>query len=132
MMSFTLYCLCETLTSNCVGQTDPIEFVENICENMQLFPKQDFLTGDQLMFEYDPQVSITVIRILIQNQCSNLSCAEFTLSVNCLCCQVINAALSLLKPDRANLLLLSPENEGCCLLKEKWFGTCYSMEGTTL
>uniref|UniRef100_A0A3Q4GPZ7 Nardilysin b (N-arginine dibasic convertase) n=1 Tax=Neolamprologus brichardi TaxID=32507 RepID=A0A3Q4GPZ7_NEOBR len=81
-------------------QTDPIEFVENICENMQLFPKQDFLTGDQLMFEYDPQVSITVI----------------------------NAALSLLKPDRANLLLLSPENQGCCLLKEKWFGTCYSME----
>uniref|UniRef100_A0A669D404 Nardilysin b (N-arginine dibasic convertase) n=1 Tax=Oreochromis niloticus TaxID=8128 RepID=A0A669D404_ORENI len=77
-------------------QTDPIEFVENICENMQLFPKQDFLTGDQLMFEYDPQV--------------------------------INAALSLLTPDRANLLLLSPENEGCCPLKEKWFGTCYSME----
>ncbi|GLD69395.1 nardilysin, partial [Lates japonicus] len=36
-------------------QTDPIEFVENICENMQLFPKEDFLTGDQLMFEYDPQ-----------------------------------------------------------------------------
>lgn len=77
-------------------QTDPIEFVENICENMQLFPKQDFLTGDQLMFEYDPQV--------------------------------INAALSLLTPDRANLLLLSPENEGCCLLKEKWFSTCYSVE----
>uniref|UniRef100_A0A669BA48 Nardilysin b (N-arginine dibasic convertase) n=1 Tax=Oreochromis niloticus TaxID=8128 RepID=A0A669BA48_ORENI len=92
---FTVF-LCEMLTSDCVGQTDPIEFVENICENMQLFPKQDFLTGDQLMFEYDPQV--------------------------------INAALSLLTPDRANLLLLSPENEGCCPLKEKWFGTCYSME----
>uniref|UniRef100_A0A8C4NUC0 Nardilysin n=1 Tax=Dicentrarchus labrax TaxID=13489 RepID=A0A8C4NUC0_DICLA len=76
--------------------TDPIEFVENICENMQLFPKDDFLTGDQLMFEYDPQV--------------------------------ISAALSLLTPDRANLLLLSPENEGHCPLREKWFGTCYSME----
>nr|XP_046247004.1 nardilysin b [Scatophagus argus] len=77
-------------------QTDPIEFVENICENMQLFPKEDFLTGDQLMFEFDPQV--------------------------------ISAALSLLTPDRANLMLLSPENEGCCPLREKWFGTCYSME----
>ncbi|XP_076582903.1 nardilysin b [Chaetodon auriga] len=77
-------------------QTDPIEFVENICENMQLFPKEDFLTGDQLMFEYEPQV--------------------------------ISAALSLLTPDRANLLLLSPENEGHCPLREKWFGTCYSME----
>ncbi|XP_049443655.1 nardilysin-like [Epinephelus fuscoguttatus] len=77
-------------------QTDPIEFVENICENMQLFPKEDFLTGDQLMFEFDPQV--------------------------------ISAALSPLTPDRANLLLLSPENEGHCTLKEKWFGTSYSME----
>ncbi|KAM3876483.1 nardilysin b [Diretmus argenteus] len=77
-------------------QTDPIEYVENICENMQLFPKEDFLTGDQLMFDYDPQV--------------------------------IGAALSLLTPDRANLLLLSPENEGHCCLREKWFGTSYSVE----
>ncbi|KAK5623448.1 hypothetical protein CRENBAI_014232 [Crenichthys baileyi] len=77
-------------------QTDPVEFVENICENMQLFPKQDFLTGDQLMFHYDPQV--------------------------------IETALSLLTPLRANLLLLSPENEGRCPLREKWFGTSYNYE----
>lgn len=37
-------------------QTDPIEYVEDICENMQLFPKEDFLTGDQLLFEYSPEV----------------------------------------------------------------------------
>nr|XP_020483442.2 nardilysin-like [Labrus bergylta] len=42
--------------------------------------------------------------------------------------QVISAALSLLTPNRANLLLLSPENEGHCPLREKWFGTCYSKE----
>uniref|UniRef100_A0AAQ5YX27 Nardilysin a (N-arginine dibasic convertase) n=1 Tax=Amphiprion ocellaris TaxID=80972 RepID=A0AAQ5YX27_AMPOC len=42
--------------------------------------------------------------------------------------QVISAALDLLTPDRANLLLLSPENEGRCPLREKWFGTIYSME----
>ncbi|KAM4628663.1 nardilysin b [Polymixia lowei] len=77
-------------------QTDPIEYVENICENMQLFPKEDFLTGDQLMFEYNPQV--------------------------------ISAALSLLTPDRANLLLLSPEHEGLCPLRERWFSTCYNVE----
>ncbi|XP_030647113.1 nardilysin b [Chanos chanos] len=77
-------------------QTDPIEFVENICENMQLFPKEDFLTGDQLMFEYNEEV--------------------------------ISSALSLLTPEKANLLLLSPEHEGCCDLKEKWFGTQYSVE----
>eukprot|EP00066_Takifugu_rubripes_P010986 XP_003979301.1 PREDICTED: nardilysin-like [Takifugu rubripes] len=41
---------------------------------------------------------------------------------------VISAALSLLTPDRVNLLLLSPEHEGRCSLTEKWFGTSYSAE----
>ncbi|XP_051556043.1 nardilysin-like [Myxocyprinus asiaticus] len=77
-------------------QTDPIEYVEDICENMQLFPKEDFLTGDQLMFEFKPEV--------------------------------ISAPLNLLTPEKANLLLLSPEHEGQCPLKEKWFGTQYSVE----
>ncbi|XP_029900301.1 nardilysin [Myripristis murdjan] len=77
-------------------QTDPIEYVEDICENMQLFPKEDFLTGDQLMFEFNPEV--------------------------------ISAALSLLTPEKANLMLLSPEHEGQCPLREKWFGTQYSVE----
>uniref|UniRef100_A0A3B5M3S6 Nardilysin a (N-arginine dibasic convertase) n=1 Tax=Xiphophorus couchianus TaxID=32473 RepID=A0A3B5M3S6_9TELE len=75
---------------------DPIENVEDICECMQLFPKEDFLTGDHLMFEYNPEV--------------------------------IGAALSLLTPEKANLMLLSPEHEGQCPLREKWFGTQYSVE----
>uniref|UniRef100_A0AAQ4RPA4 Nardilysin a (N-arginine dibasic convertase) n=1 Tax=Gasterosteus aculeatus aculeatus TaxID=481459 RepID=A0AAQ4RPA4_GASAC len=82
-------------------QIDPIEYVEDICENMQLFPKEDFLTGDQLMFEFDPEVSSTL---------------------------VISGALSLLTPEKANLMLLSPEHEGQCPLREKWFGTQYSVE----
>ncbi|XP_037550907.1 nardilysin [Nematolebias whitei] len=77
-------------------QIDPIEYVEDICENMQLFPKEDLLTGDQLMFEYNPEV--------------------------------IGAALSLLTPEKANLMLLSPEHEGRCPLREKWFCTQYSVE----
>uniref|UniRef100_A0A8C4F3U4 Nardilysin a (N-arginine dibasic convertase) n=1 Tax=Dicentrarchus labrax TaxID=13489 RepID=A0A8C4F3U4_DICLA len=81
-------------------QIDPIEYVEDICENMQLFPKDDFLTGDQLMFEFNPEVSSSVI----------------------------SAALSLLTPEKANLMLLSPEHEGQCPLREKWFGTQYSIE----
>ncbi|XP_062868594.1 nardilysin b isoform X2 [Trichomycterus rosablanca] len=81
-------------------QTDPIEFVERICESMQLFPKEDFLCGDQLMFEYKPEV--------------------------------ISCALALLTPERANVLLLSPEHEGLCPLKEKWFGTQYSVEDISL
>ncbi|XP_062849767.1 nardilysin [Trichomycterus rosablanca] len=77
-------------------QTDPIEYVEDVCENMQLFPKQHVLTGDQLLFHYSPEV--------------------------------ISDVLDLLTPDRANLLLLSPNHQGRCPLQEKWFGTCYSVE----
>lgn len=40
----------------CFFQTDPVEYVESLCENMQLFPKEDILTGDQLLFEYNPEV----------------------------------------------------------------------------
>uniref|UniRef100_A0A8C9BYX9 Nardilysin convertase n=1 Tax=Phocoena sinus TaxID=42100 RepID=A0A8C9BYX9_PHOSS len=65
-------------------------------ENMQLYPLQDFLTGDQLLFEYKPEV--------------------------------IAEALNQLVPQKANLVLLSGANEGKCDLKEKWFGTQYSME----
>ncbi|CAH6790650.1 Nrd1 [Phodopus roborovskii] len=77
-------------------QTDPVEYVENMCENMQLYPLQDFLTGDQLLFEYKPEV--------------------------------IAEALNKLVPQEANLVLLSGANEGRCDLKEKWFGTQYSIE----
>ncbi|VTJ59018.1 Hypothetical predicted protein [Marmota monax] len=77
-------------------QTDPVEYVENMCENMQLYPLQDFLTGDQLLFEYKPEV--------------------------------IAEALNQLVPQKANLVLLSGANEGKCNLKEKWFGTQYSIE----
>ncbi|XP_030311603.1 nardilysin [Calypte anna] len=77
-------------------QTDPLDYVESLCENMQLFPKEDFLTGDQLLFEYKPEV--------------------------------IADALNQLSPQRANLVLLSAANEGHCHLKERWFGTQYSVE----
>uniref|UniRef100_A0A8B9PED5 Nardilysin n=1 Tax=Apteryx owenii TaxID=8824 RepID=A0A8B9PED5_APTOW len=77
-------------------QTDPIDYIENICENMHLFRKQDFLTGDQLLFEYKPEV--------------------------------ITDILGLLCPQRANLCLLSADNEGRCPLKERWFETQYSVE----
>ncbi|XP_053105937.1 nardilysin [Hemicordylus capensis] len=77
-------------------QTDPVEYVESLCENMQLFPKEDILTGDQLLFEYQPEI--------------------------------ISSALKQLCPQQANLILLSASHEGQCHLKEKWFGTQYSVE----
>uniref|UniRef100_A0A672T5G6 Nardilysin-like n=1 Tax=Sinocyclocheilus grahami TaxID=75366 RepID=A0A672T5G6_SINGR len=45
-------------------QMEPIEFVANICENMQLFPKEDFLRGDQLMFEYNSEVISAPLTLL--------------------------------------------------------------------
>lgn len=45
---------------------------------------------------------------------------------------MISAALSLLTPEKANLMLLSPEHEGRCPLRERWFGTQYSVEGAFL
>ncbi|TNN40007.1 Nardilysin [Liparis tanakae] len=77
-------------------QVDPLDYVEDLCENMQLFPREHLLTGDQLLFQYEPQV--------------------------------ISDALALLTPDQANLMLLSPEHEGRCPLREAWFGTNYSVE----
>ncbi len=50
------YLFVGTVLTVMILQTDPIEYVEDICENMQLFPKEDFLTGDQLMFEFKPEV----------------------------------------------------------------------------
>uniref|UniRef100_A0AAY4A7B4 Nardilysin a (N-arginine dibasic convertase) n=1 Tax=Denticeps clupeoides TaxID=299321 RepID=A0AAY4A7B4_9TELE len=46
----------------------------------------------------------------------------------CALLEVISSALALLTPDRANLLLLSPEHKGICPMREKWFGTEYSIE----
>uniref|UniRef100_A0A3P9K9K4 Nardilysin n=1 Tax=Oryzias latipes TaxID=8090 RepID=A0A3P9K9K4_ORYLA len=42
--------------------------------------------------------------------------------------QVIGSVLDLLTPQRANLLLLSPDNQGRCLLRERRFGTCFSCD----
>ncbi|XP_066298938.1 nardilysin-like [Branchiostoma lanceolatum] len=74
-------------------ETDPIDYVENVCENMQMYPPQHYLTGDILMFQYDQQVLAEV-----QN---------------------------LLTPDRASLLLVSPQFKGECDLRERWFDTPY-------
>uniref|UniRef100_A0A8D0KMY9 Nardilysin n=1 Tax=Salvator merianae TaxID=96440 RepID=A0A8D0KMY9_SALMN len=76
-------------------ETDPIEYVENVCENMHIFQKEDLLTGDQLLTDYNPEI--------------------------------IAEALSYLVPSKANIFFLSPSHVGKCPLKEKWFGTQYSV-----
>uniref|UniRef100_A0A674I221 Nardilysin convertase n=1 Tax=Terrapene triunguis TaxID=2587831 RepID=A0A674I221_9SAUR len=69
---------------------------KSLCENIHIFCKEDFLTGDQLLLEYKPEIIADVL--------------------NQLC------------PLRANLVLLSAASERKCHLKERWFGTQYSVE----
>ncbi|XP_027049416.1 nardilysin-like [Pocillopora damicornis] len=37
-------------------QCEPYDYVEDLVENMQLFPEEDYLTGDQLMWEFNKEV----------------------------------------------------------------------------
>lgn len=70
----------------------------------------------------------------VQTEQSLLGQAEPELLLNwntVLNLQIIADALNQLTPQRANLVLLSAANEGQCHLKERWFGTQYSVEGKT-
>jgi nardilysin len=35
-----------------------VEYVENLVENMQLYPPEDYITGSELYFEYEPEVRL--------------------------------------------------------------------------
>uniref|UniRef100_A0A8C3F4Y5 Nardilysin n=1 Tax=Chrysemys picta bellii TaxID=8478 RepID=A0A8C3F4Y5_CHRPI len=45
-------------------QADPIDYVESLCENIHIFCKEDFLTGDQLLLEYKPEIIADVLNQL--------------------------------------------------------------------
>uniref|UniRef100_A0A7M4EA18 Nardilysin-like n=1 Tax=Crocodylus porosus TaxID=8502 RepID=A0A7M4EA18_CROPO len=45
-------------------QTDPADFVESLCENMQHFQKEDFLIGNNLLLDYKPEVSSLILKCL--------------------------------------------------------------------
>lgn len=38
-------------------EEDAVDFVEGLSESMQIYPPEDYLTGDDLYFEYNPDVS---------------------------------------------------------------------------
>lgn len=46
----------ENLSFRYIEDSPPIENVENLSENMHKFSPADYLCGDSLLFEYDPQV----------------------------------------------------------------------------
>jgi nardilysin len=52
-------------------EEDPaVEYVENMAENMQLYPPEDYITGSELYFEYDPEVR-TYVQIVIVKSDTN-------------------------------------------------------------
>jgi nardilysin len=77
---------------------DPQDYVEQLCVNMQLYPPEHYITGDQLMFDYNEQV----IR-----QCTESLSAD---KVNIM------------------ILSNSYSQPGLCDLKEKWYKTSYHVE----
>ena len=53
----------ETLSSRYEEDSPPIDNVSNLSENMQLFDPIDYLNGDLLFFEYNPQVRFTALSL---------------------------------------------------------------------
>ncbi|KAK2571167.1 Nardilysin [Acropora cervicornis] len=53
-------------------QCDPYDYVEELVENMQLYPVEDFLTGDQLMWEFNEQVIEDVQNLLTPDRANIL------------------------------------------------------------
>lgn len=47
----------EKLNFDYAEEETAIENVENLSEGMRMFEPEDYLTGDSLLFEYDPEVS---------------------------------------------------------------------------
>ena len=47
----------EKLNFDYAEEQTAIENVENLSESMQLFPPEDYLAGDVLLYEYNPEVS---------------------------------------------------------------------------
>ncbi|KAL6431065.1 hypothetical protein ACFW04_007066 [Cataglyphis niger] len=45
-------------------QENPIEYVEDLCESMHFYPPRDYITGNELYFEYDPEAIKTCLDYL--------------------------------------------------------------------
>lgn len=48
--------LVEDINFRFQDEEDAVDFVEVISESMQFYPPRDYITGDDLYFEYDPEV----------------------------------------------------------------------------
>ena len=51
----------ENLEFTYAEEQPPIENVENLSENMHFYPSVDILTGDSLLYDYEPEVCLMYI-----------------------------------------------------------------------
>lgn len=63
-------------------EMDPEDFVEQLCESMQLYPEQDYLTGNHLMFEYNPEL-ISSMQSLLTPERANVMLISKRLAAEC-------------------------------------------------
>lgn len=77
-------------------ETDAVEYVETLSENMHMYSEEDFITGDQLMFEYNADLIEKFQNMLTPDKC----------------------CIMLTSP--------SFEKENICVRTEPWFKTRYA------
>lgn len=81
-------------------EQSPISNAVTQCSNVMLYPKEDILTGDELLFEYDPDCISNAL-----NQLTRTNCLAFLSSPNHKSIETLHSAK-----------------------KETWFGTTYCIE----
>ncbi|KAL5486683.1 hypothetical protein EMCRGX_G019194 [Ephydatia muelleri] len=67
---------------NFKDEDDPVDCVSALCESMQYFPEEDYLTGDDLMFQYDHQ-SIAAVQDLLTPERANIVLVSKTFAPLC-------------------------------------------------
>ncbi|CAN7991917.1 unnamed protein product [Ixodes hexagonus] len=79
-------------------EESPLDYVERLCANMQLYPPQHYLLGETCLFEYDPEMIQKYLNMLVPEK-SNIMMIS---------CQY--------------------QKPGICTLKEPYLGTQYCVE----
>ncbi|OWF39127.1 nardilysin-like [Mizuhopecten yessoensis] len=76
---------------------DPLNYVEKVSENMQMFPWEDVLTGRTLMYDYDPKMISDCLAHLTPDKCNIMLMSD------------------------------TFENTDLCPLEERWYKTKYGV-----
>lgn len=90
-----------------------VDTVEEICESMQFYPPQDILTGSDILYEYNEEVTVQMKR---------------SINVAFFFPQIIRAVTEALQPNKMNIMVWTKKLPDHLKYnkKEQWFGTEYT------